>query len=131
MQRDALVDRLRRVIADHEPQVLTAYLFGSRARGTERLGSDVDVAVLFAEARPRTLMGLPTELEAALSAALGLDAQVVDLERASPDFVHRVLRDGVLVLDRDPAARVRFEVHRRNQYFDILPHLERYRRRSA
>lgn len=131
MQRDALVDRLRRVIADHEPQVLTAYLFGSRARGTERLGSDVDVAVLFAETRPRTLMGLPTELEAALSADLGLDAQVVDLERASPDFVHRVLRDGVLVLDRDPAARVRFEVHRRNQYFDILPHLERYRRRSA
>lgn len=131
MDRGALVDRVRQVLAAHEPRVRTGYLFGSRARGTEHADSDVDVAVLFAASRPRTLMGLPTELEAALEAALGLEAQVIDLERASVDLVHRVLRDGELVLDRDPAARARFEVHRRNMYFDLLPHLERYRRRSA
>jgi predicted nucleotidyltransferase len=131
MDREQLIDRLRRDIGDHEPPVITAYLFGSWARGTARAGSDVDVAVLFAASRPRTLMGLPTELEASLSSSVGRNVQVIDLMRASPDLVHRVLRDGQLLLDRDPSARIRFEVHRRNQYFDVLPHLQRYRRRSA
>ena len=41
------------------------------------------------------------------------------------------MRDGQLLFDRDPAARVRFEVAARNAYFDILPMLERYRRGAA
>jgi uncharacterized protein YutE (UPF0331/DUF86 family) len=45
--------------------------------------------------------------------------QVVVLIRAPADLVHRVLRDGHLVLD--PAARIRFEVQRRNEYFDLAP----------
>jgi hypothetical protein len=39
-----------------------------------------------------------------------------------------VLRDGLLVLDRDPSVRIRFEVRARNEYFDLLPFLLRYRR---
>lgn len=131
MHRDTLVDRLREVVEAHEPRVRTAYLFGSRARGEGRVGSDVDLAVIFDRAQPRTLMGLPAELAATAGARLGLTVDVIDLDRASADLVHRVLRDGVLVLDRDPQARVRFEVHRRNQYFDLLPHLERYRQARA
>ena len=54
--------------------------------------------------------------------------QVVVLNDAPPDLVHRILRDGRLVLESDKAARVRFEVSTRNAYFDVLPALERYRR---
>ena len=50
------------------------------------------------------------------------------LNRASADLVHRVLRDGRLVLDRDPAARIRFEVQKRNEYFDLAPIRRLYRR---
>ena len=53
------------------------------------------------------------------------------LDTAPPDLIHRVLRDGELVLDRDPSARVRFEVAARNAYFDLKPFLDRYRRRAA
>ncbi|MEM1416075.1 MAG: nucleotidyltransferase domain-containing protein [Myxococcota bacterium] len=130
MERAELVRRLGRAFASREG-VSAAYLFGSRARGTERPTSDVDVGVLFAQPRARGLVGLPTELEAALGEALSLPVQVIDLERASPDLVHRVLRDGILVSEADPSARVRFEVKRRNEYFDVLPHLERYRRAQA
>jgi hypothetical protein len=45
--------------------------------------------------------------------------------------VHRVLRDGVLLLDHDRSARIAFEVRSRNEYFDLLPILERYRRRVS
>jgi hypothetical protein len=58
--------------------------------------------------------------------------QVIVLNDAPPDLVHRVLRDGVLVLDRDPPLRVHFEVRARNEYFDVKPFLDQYRRyRSA
>ena len=39
-----------------------------------------------------------------------------------------MLRDGSLVLDRDRAARIRFEVRSRNEYFDLAPIRRRYRR---
>jgi hypothetical protein len=55
------------------------------------------------------------------------------LNRAPVDLIHRVLRDGILLHDRHPAARIRFEVKARNEYFDLLPYLRQYRRstRSA
>jgi hypothetical protein len=30
--------------------------------------------------------------------------------------------------DRNPSARIRFEVKARNEYFDLLPYLRQYRR---
>ena len=58
-------------------------------------------------------------------------AKTVNLDSAPPDLIHRVLRDGILVLDRDRAARIRFEVAARNAYFDLKPFLDRYRGRAA
>jgi hypothetical protein len=52
----------------------------------------------------------------------------VILNDASPDLVHRVLRDGLLAFESDRSARIRFEVHARNEYFDLLPVLNDYRR---
>ena len=106
--------------------VTTAYLFGSAARDELRADSDIDLGVLPAEGRAGTDACLA--LEERIERALGRRAQVVDLSRAPADLVQRVLRDGVLVLDRDPAARVRFEIRRRNEWFDLQPLLREYRR---
>jgi hypothetical protein len=53
---------------------------------------------------------------------------LVVLNRAAVDLIHRVLRDGMLLLDRNPSARIRFEVRARSEYLELLPHLRRYRR---
>ena len=53
--------------------------------------------------------------------------QIVVLNTAPVDLVHRVLRDGHLLLDRDRGRRIRFEVKARNEYFDLQPVLARYR----
>jgi predicted nucleotidyltransferase len=123
--------RLRRVFVDAAPAVVTAYLFGSVARGTAHERSDVDVAVLLEVAPPSTLAGLQTPLEDALADHLGQPVQLVVLNTAPPDLVHRVLRDGRLLVDRNPSRRIAFEVRARNEFFDLDPILERYRAAPA
>lgn len=119
--------KLRELLAPRA-EITTAYLFGSVARGTCRVSSDVDVAVLFATDPPPTLAGLGLDLEAELERDLGHPVQVVVLNRAPVDLVHRVLRDGKLLKEASPVARIDFEVRARNLYFDLLPILRRYRR---
>jgi hypothetical protein len=40
---------------------------------------------------------------------------LVVLNAAPVDLVHRVLRDGILLLERDPVERIRFETKARSE----------------
>jgi len=111
----------------HREDLAAAWLFGSMARGTDSAGSDVDVAVLYRETPPAGFDGLPLDLEAVLERRLGRRVEVVVLNRVPCDLAHRVLREGLLLLDPDRSARIRFEVRTRNEYFDLLPVLRQYR----
>ena len=122
---------LRAFFATDARGAIAVYLFGSVARGEARADGDVDVGVLFETAPPATLDAPQFALEADLERRLHRRVQVVALNRASSDLVHRVLRDGRLVLDRDRAARIRFEVRSRNEYFDMAPIRRLYRRYPA
>ncbi len=119
---DRLATRLGQV-----PGLVVAYLFGSRARGDHRLRSDADIAVLLART-PTCLNEYPFDLAGELETELGIPVDVVVLNGAPPDLVHRVLRDGVLLVDKDPTTRIAFEVRSRNEYFDLAPIREAYRR---
>jgi predicted nucleotidyltransferase len=112
------LDALRAAV-DAEPAVVAAWLFGSRARGTARPTSDVDVAVLLGNIPERAELGW--DIEARLCAAVRLPVQVVVADTAPADLVRRILRDGIVLVDRDPAARVRYEVRKRMEYFDMTP----------
>ena len=115
-------------LAERPEEIAAAWLFGSFARGTARADSDVDVALLLSRDPEPTLEGSGSELEGDLERLLGRPVQVVLMNGAPVDLVHRVLRDGHLLLERDRSARVRFEVRARNEYFDLLPILKEYRR---
>ncbi len=131
MDRDLAEDTLKQFFAGEPENVTAVYLFGSVARGTSRETSDVDIGVLLASA-PSGFAGLQLDLEGRLEAALGRPAQLVVMNKAPVDLIHRILRDGRLVFEGDRPARVAFEVKARNEYFDLLPYLEQYRKpRSA
>lgn len=115
------------VRADSEG-LAAAYLFGSWTRGSARPDSDVDVGVLYIDAPPPGLEGLSFHLEADLEHLLGRPVHLVVLNRAPVDLAQRVLRDGCLLLDRDHARRIRFEVRTRQEFWDLEPFLRRYRR---
>jgi predicted nucleotidyltransferase len=131
--RDEVIAALRSFFGAYsDPHELVAvYLYGSVARGQGRPDSDVDIAVLYAARRPSTLDALPMELEVALTRLLRKRVQIVVLNQAPVDLVHRVLRDGVLIEERDRARRVAFEVDARNRYWDMAPILQQYRAARA
>jgi predicted nucleotidyltransferase len=127
MDSAQVIEALRQTMDTVDDGIACAYLFGSHARGVARATSDVDVAVLFAKSPPATLEGLRFDLAGALEARLHRPVEIVVLNQAPADLVHRVLRDGIIILERDRSARIRFEVKARNEYFDLAPVRARYR----
>ncbi|MFI5403270.1 MAG: nucleotidyltransferase domain-containing protein [Planctomycetota bacterium] len=128
MDAEAVIARVQPILAAHQGLV-AAYLFGSVARGTAKASSDVDIAVLYAERPPSVLGSPPMKLEGALERELRCAVQVVCLNVAPPDLAIRVLRGGRLILERDRAARIRFEVNLRNVFWDLEPVLKLCRKR--
>lgn len=101
-----------------------ALLFGSHARGEAGPRSDVDVAVSVGDdAGDRTSLVL--DLQRRLSRHVGVECDVILLEDATLRLLHRVLHDGILVYDADPAARVDYVARMRVVAADYAVHAER------
>lgn len=97
-----LIAALRGALAGRS-DVELALLFGSRARGRERDGSDADVAVLGKGSRP-DLLGLAAEL----GEVARLEVDVVDLGAAGYPLLRAVLRDGIVLHQGSPGAEARW-----------------------
>ena len=90
-----LIEQLRDLL-DRQPGLACAYLFGSVARGAATATSDVDLAVLFEQTTEDTLHGPLARLQLDLEDALGRHVDLVAMETALPDLIHRVSCHGRL-----------------------------------
>ena len=126
-----IIDPVRSFFQADARGAAAVYVFGSVGRSADTPASDVDVAVLFDRDPPATLDNPARILEGDLERTLGRRVDLVALNSASADLVHRVLADGVVVLDRDRPRRLRFEVQKRNEYFDLEPIRREYRRGTS
>lgn len=93
-------ERLARELA-REGDVRLAVLFGSRARGRARPGSDLDLAV---RAPGADLLGIAGRL----SAALGIDVDVVSLDHADIPLLAEIVEHGVVVHEAAPGEQARW-----------------------
>jgi predicted nucleotidyltransferase len=78
MDRDPIIARLSLLLLSTRERIACAYLFGSLARGNPRVDSDIDIAVLFDEPPPRTLLGPVSRLQDELEHALQLAIQAAN-----------------------------------------------------
>ncbi|MGH8997830.1 MAG: type VII toxin-antitoxin system MntA family adenylyltransferase antitoxin [Acidimicrobiia bacterium] len=108
---DAVVATLR------EHDVAFALVFGSHATGAAHPGSDVDLAVW--SDRPidewRLRGQLPDHID------------LLDLRHAPEGLAGRVAMTGVVVLDTDPPARIRWQADTRKRHLDEAFRRERFR----
>ena len=127
MNDAAIIATVRQYFSRRARNVVTACVFGSVGKGLSGLSSDVDIAVLYALAPTPAVSGPTSSMQAELEALLGRPVDLIVLNRAPIDLVHRVLRDGEIVCETDRRARIEFEFAARRQYLDLLPILRRYR----
>ena len=92
------------------------WLFGSEATGSAGPLSDIDLAGLF-RTRPSALDLL--EARGALSALLGREVDLLDLERVSPIVAMQVLRHGRLLVDASPKRRHQVVSTSASRYEDL------------
>ncbi len=108
----SLVRRLRAAAERELPAepVLVAYLFGSRATGRARAGSDVDLAVLTDEGLQRAQrLDLALRLPDPFERAAGTEVDLVVLNDAPLPLRGRVLQQRVVLYSRDEPLRVHWE----------------------
>jgi len=115
------LDRVVAAAAAAEPSVRAAWLFGSRARGEARPGSDLDVAILTAAGAPG---GVADRFAATIARTTGLDVDVCRFERAGPVLAYEIVTGGRRVFARDQDDADRYEEQARRTYLDTA-HLRR------
>ena len=127
-----LHDQLARALSG-DPSVRLAWLHGSRARGTARRESDIDVAVLLDDehtANPSAVKDAIWRLAGALGRGVPSDRLDLVLLNDAPALLrHRVIRDGILLFARSEAERVRFVLRTIREYQDLEPRLREHTRR--
>ncbi len=95
IERDPYLDRIRDIVLDAlSGYPVTVYLFGSRASGSARRASDVDIAVEAQEPLPpRVLARLRDRLE---ESTVPYRVEILDFASAGDDLRKRIKQEGVV-----------------------------------
>ena len=94
-----------------------ALVFGSRARGDQGPGSDLDVAAFW-----------PGDAPDAWEVAVPTGVDLVVANTASLELAGRIALDGTVLFDDDPPARVHWVAVTRKIWLDERPRFERAHR---
>lgn len=128
-------EKVLRVIKEYflaNKSVAAVYLFGSTVKGKERTGSDIDLAVLFYPQldkvqRFSAKLGIVNDLEEIFNKrGHKIRFDVVDIKSADLFFIHQIMKNKRIIVDKDPHYRVEFEVTYRRNFFDLRDFYELY-----
>jgi len=80
------------------PEVLLVNIFGSRAKGTSKPGSDTDLAIMNKGTSSQTLLRLKSDLE---ECSLPYKVDLIDFHTlTNPDFMDHIIRVGTIFFQR-------------------------------
>src|ERR1051325_7044656 len=90
-----------------------AVLFGSTARGRATRESDIDIGVSM-----QSGLNIPASTQVALERVAGRPVSVTSLDDAPPLLRFEISRDGVVLIEREPDAWVRFRAKAMIDWWD-------------
>lgn len=112
--------------AEHRPELVAVYLFGSWTEGQVRTGSDVDVGLLVAPAALKAIrgehrLGFEVRVSQELTNLLDEPVDVVVLNEAPPALAWRAVFRGRLAFSRDERARIAHATEVQQAYLRAAP----------
>ena len=113
-------------VFENRPDVEFAYLFGSVAMGTERMESDMDIAVYLNDQLFEEQMGqYRLELIDLLEETTGRKIDLVILNTASLKLIHQVLMYGKIIYVENEEKEKAFAWKKRKEYLDFKYYIDR------
>jgi len=103
-------------VLEQEPEVIGAYLFGSRAQGTAREDSDTDLAIVVEDRTEKDEFYFLEKLSGV--EIVELDLTVVDLRHSSPLLLQQIIKTGRPVYRRSEQDLAIFRARAASRYFD-------------
>jgi len=104
---DRALEAIRQLLSG-EPQVQSAVLYGSCARGTARENSDIDVLIFSSERAEDRLREALHEIESSYDVNVSpLFLRPDEVDRLDRQFLDSVLREGVPLVGRSPSITLR------------------------
>ncbi len=113
--RDTVVLKILEV-AKSKTEIAAIYLFGSAAVGRLTPESDIDLGILF-EQKPSAIELV--QLQEEFTNTLAVQADIVDLDAASPILRMQVLKNGIRIFTRNETRVHALFVRAVNEYDDL------------
>jgi len=114
--------------------VIAVYIFGSRAIGSMKKGSDLDIAFLMDEVeycKDPFLAISPVYMSAAqIGEEFDIQTDVTILNASSIEMAFEILTTGRCIFETNIDRRLEYEAKIRGMYYDFKPFLEELRSKS-
>ncbi len=122
--------KAKREIRRAKLPIVLAYLYGSFAKGIEKEGSDLDIAILLKEDEysndPLNIFGRIESLAGRIERQIKKEVDIHILNRASLSFSYIVVTTGIPIYISSKIALYRYQNKILGMFFDFRPFLERY-----
>jgi predicted nucleotidyltransferase len=121
-EKAAVVETIASFLARYQG-IYCVYIHGSFLTGG--LFADIDLGLLL-ENLPENLVEYEFETEIAIKSQVNFPVDVRVLNGAPGSFVQNVIRNGKVILDKNPNIRSDFESYSLRKYFDFAPFRRQY-----
>ncbi|MFZ5989889.1 MAG: type VII toxin-antitoxin system MntA family adenylyltransferase antitoxin [Bacillota bacterium] len=119
-EKKALIERISDVLKEKK-YIVFAYIFGSFV--CEEDFNDIDIGIFILEPQ-KSPLSLELEMELELEEIVYMPVDVRIINHAPLPFIYHILKEGILIVDRNSLSRADFEGLVYKKYFDSQ-HLRR------
>lgn len=121
MNADKISETISRVLEQYDGELVFAYLFGSAATDSTGPLSDIDIAIYIQDDLKKSFYDLKLSVHADMCRALGrndIDIVVLNIT-TNLILLDEIVRNGIVLFDKDSTAREEFELKVQHEAIDF------------
>jgi len=118
------LDKIKKIL-ERNKLIIFGYLFGSRIKGLAGVKSDWDIAVYFNMKALKDWSRFWLEAEIEKEIKEKVQVTVLNVIK-DPVFAFEIISEGIVIIDKNPEARIPFEASMLREYHDWRYFLKRH-----